>query len=62
MAGIMWLSFCNQMVVGPRGQVANVPDCEIVVSVFELQSRNYVHFGSVTIRKYMNPLISSNIG
>ena len=37
------------------GVVANVLDCNIVVSEFELQSCYYVHFQ--TLGKSVNPLI-----
>ena len=37
-------------------------DCEIVVGVFELQSRYYVHFRTNTIEKGMNPLILPAMG
>ena len=40
-----------------HGVVAEVPDCDIVVSKFELQSRYYVHFRTVTLEKGMKPLI-----
>ena len=42
--------------------VANVLDCDIVVSEFELQSRYNVHFWTNIIGKYMNPLILRRIG
>ena len=29
--------------------MANVPDCEIVVSEFEFQSRYYIHFRGVCV-------------
>ena len=41
----------------PHGIVANVLDCDIVVSKFELQSLYYVHFRTNTLRKGMDPLI-----
>ena len=31
------------------GIVANMPDCDIVVSEFELQSRYYIHFRANTL-------------
>ena len=40
-----------------RGVVANVLDCDIIVSEFEIQSRYYVHFQINTLRKGMNLLI-----
>ena len=39
----------------PRGVVANVLDCDIVVSEFKLPSRNYVCFRTNTLGKVMNP-------
>ena len=38
------------------GVVANVMDCDIVVSEFELQSRYYVYFQINNLVKGMNPL------
>ena len=43
--------------VSPRGVVANVFNCHIVVSKFELQSRYYAHFRTNTLEKGINPLI-----
>ena len=43
----------------PCGVMANVLDCEIVVSGFELQSYHYVHFQTSTIRKGTNTLITT---
>ena len=37
-------------------KTVKVLDCGIVLSEFELQSRNYFHFLTNTIRKGMNPL------
>ena len=42
-----------------RGAVANVQDCDFVVSEFKLQSCYYFHFRSNTLRKGMNFLILS---
>ena len=39
--------------------VANVLDGEIVVSEFELQSRCYVHFRTITLRKSRNSFFSA---
>ena len=39
----------------PRGVVASVLDCDIVLSEFELQSPDYVHFQTNAFRKDMNP-------
>ena len=39
---------------GVRGSMANVLDCDIVVSESELQLRYYVHFRTKTLRKGMN--------
>ena len=41
----------------PCGVMVKAMDCEIVVSAFELQSRYYIHFGTNTLGKGMNPLI-----
>ena len=40
-----------------HGVVANVMDCDIVVSDFDLQSCCYVHFRTNTLGKGMNSLI-----
>ena len=42
--------------------MANVLDCDIVVSEFELQSRYLVHFPTYTIVKGKNPLKPPAIG
>ena len=41
----------------PSCVVANVLDCDIVVSEFELQSRYYVHFQTNTLSKGIKLLI-----
>ena len=43
------------------GVVDNVPDCNIVVSEFKLQSCYYVHFWTNTLGKGINPLIPISI-
>ena len=55
---IIWI------VTGRRthGVVANVLNCDIVVSEFELQSCFYVYIRTNTIGKYMNPIVLSAIG
>ena len=35
----------------PSGKVANVLECDIIVSDFEIQSRYYVHFWNNTLGK-----------
>ena len=45
-----------------RGVVANVLDCDIILSEFEHQSHNYVHFRTNTLGKGINPLIPPAIG
>ena len=40
-----------------RGVVANMLDCDIVVSEFELQSRYYVHLRTNTLGKGINLLL-----
>ena len=40
----------------PFGVVANMLDCNIIVSEFKLQSNYYIHFR--TLRKGMKPLIT----
>ena len=46
----------------PHGVVANVLNCNIAVSKFELQSLHCIHFWTNTLGKAMNPLISLAIG
>ena len=41
----------------PRGVMVTAMNCGIVVRVFVLQSRYYVHFRANTLGKGMNPLI-----
>ena len=41
----------------PNDVVANVLDCDIVVSEFELQWRDYVRFRVNTLGEDMKPLI-----
>ena len=45
-------------VKGSRGVVANILDCDIVVSDFKLQSRYNVPFWANTLKKGMNLFIS----
>ena len=63
---IVWLENFLSTAIGSernlRGVVANVLDCNIVVSEFELQSRYYVHFHTNTITKSMNFLVPSDMG
>ena len=54
--------FLNSQWGWPRGVMVKVMDCEIVVSEFELQSRYYIHFRTNTLRKGMNPPLSSQLG
>ena len=42
---------------GPWGIMANVMDCGLKISEFELQLCYYIHFQSNTLGKGMNPLI-----
>ena len=44
----------------PCSVVANVLDCDIVVSEFKLQSRYYVHFRTYTFREGKKPHNPSN--
>ena len=46
----------------PRGVIVKVIDCGIIVSVFVLQSRYYVHFRANTLGKGMNLLILPAMG
>ena len=40
------------------GVVANVLNCDIVVSEFKLQLRNFIHFRTNTFEIGMNPFIT----
>ena len=42
--------------------MAKVLEYEIIVSMFEFQSRYYVHFWTNTLKKGMNPLILPAMG
>ena len=42
-----------------RGIVANVFDCSIIVSKFELQWHKYIRFRTHTLRKSINRFIST---
>ena len=42
-----------------RRLVAEVLDCDIIVSEFELKSHYYVHFRTKTLEKSMTPPLSS---
>ena len=58
---LCWL--VGWLVVGSsRDLVANLLDCDIVVSEFELQSRYDFLIWTNTLNKYMNYLISSAMG
>ena len=46
----------------PRGVMGKAMDCEIVVSEFIFQSRDYVHFLANTLGKGMNLLILPAVG
>ena len=46
----------------PFGVVANVLDCDMIVSEFKLQSHYNVHCWSNTLGKGMNTFISPDIG
>ena len=50
------------MEMSAHGIVANVLDCDIVVSEFELKSSYYIHFRNNTLKKGMNPLIPPVMG
>ena len=41
----------------PRGIVANVLDCNIVISEFELQPHLFYHFQTIALGKYMNAVV-----
>ena len=45
-----------------RGVMVKAMDCGIVVSMFERQMHNYVHFQANTLRKGMNFLILTAMG
>ena len=52
----------NQSVRRPCGIVANVLDCNITVTKFNLQSCYYIYFWTNTFEKVMNSLISQDMG
>ena len=43
-----------------RGIVANILDCDVVVSEFELKSGYYVNFRGNTVENVCNPLFPNN--
>ena len=45
----------------PCSIVANMLDCDIVVSGFKLQLCYYIHFQNNTLGKGLNPLIRTSI-
>ena len=45
-----------------RCRMANVLDCDIVVSEFEIHSRNYVHFRTYSLKKGINALLQPDNG
>ena len=52
-------SYHKTMVEGsPRGIVAKVSDCDIIINEFKLQLHYYIHFWTYTTSKGMKPLIS----
>ena len=55
----MWIrtQFPNRKGGSSRGIVANMLNCNIVLSEFELQLCYYIHFQTNTLRKGMNSLI-----
>ena len=55
----LWIMYINQICKtgSPYDTVANVLDCNIIVSKFKLQSCYYVHFQINNIGKDMSPLI-----
>ena len=54
------LTVCKQMI--NFGAVANVLNCGLEVSEFDLQLRYYVHFRTNITGKSMNPLIIQAMG
>ena len=46
----------------PRDAMVKALDCNIVVSELELQSRNYVHFRTNTLRRGMTPPFPPSYG
>ena len=47
--------------ITPRVELANVMDCDIIVSDFQLKSPYYVHFQTNTLKKGMSLLIPKKI-
>ena len=59
----IWLCTIESFIVfNPYGVDANVQDCDILTSEFELQSRYYVHFRTNIHGKGVKPLIFPAIG
>ena len=56
------ISKIDMMKRSTRCVVANVLECDIVVSEFKLQSLYYIHFRCYTRRKSLNSLFSSAMG
>ena len=46
----------------PLGVVANVMDCNLIVSEFELQLFYYIHYRTNTLGKYMNSIVPPTMG
>ena len=56
-------AFCVYFLwVNPCDIVANVLECDLIVSEFELQSRYYIHFQTNTLGKHIYPLIHPSYG
>ena len=45
----------------PHGVVVNMMDCNIILSEFELQSQDYVHFQTNSFGKGMNLVIPTSM-
>ena len=46
----LWYRLCIRVYRSPHNLVANVLDCDIIISAFEFQSRCYVHFWTDSLR------------
>ena len=54
--------WCSDSLTIPRGVMVKAIVCQTVAREFEFQSRYYVHFGTNTLGKGMNPLILPAMG
>ena len=61
-SSVLPVMLCASKVESPRCVVANVLDCDVVVSKFEPQSHYYVHFRTMPLNKETKPIYKRNVG